>query len=228
MGMLSEADVDGQMLLLIEGCGVNGKSGDDQEGQQHAGEARRNARATVAESEQAGELPPGAAGEREPVDLACAAIAGEHDRFHPGESAEAFRAVVATITAEPVPSKRGVRIRDGANDIVDAAASCGELRGDPVAPRAITRPDAAAQREGTPIGKPNGFALVAEGRHAEHGSEALFRKDAGLIGHVAEEHRLMCDGGAILRPVQAGATRERVFYLSAGTDSRILSQRAEV
>jgi hypothetical protein len=38
----------------------------------------------------------------------------------------------------------------------------------------------------------------------------------------------MRDGGAIRRPVQGGSPRERVFDLSAGTGSSILSKRAEV
>ena len=162
------------------------KNDAEEERQECTAEARRNAPAPVAQSEQAGKLTSGAAAVWEPVDLPRAAIAGKHDGFHPRESAETFGAVIAAVAAEAIAAKSGVRICNGADDVIDGAASRGELGGDAARTRAIVRPDAAAEGEGTRIGKRNGFELIAEGRHAERGPEGFFGKDAGLVGNVGE------------------------------------------
>ena len=134
----------------------------------------------------AGKLTCGAATVRKPVDFSRAAIAGKHDSFHARKSAETFGAAIAAVPAEAIAAKSGVRVCNGANDVIDGAASRGELGGDATRTCTIVRPDTAAKGKGARIGKRNGVKLIAEARHAERGPEGFFGQDAGLVGNVAE------------------------------------------
>ena len=145
------------------------------------------------ESDQAGELTPGAAIEWEPVDLASVAIVDEHDRSRARERAQAFGAVITAISAKTISAKCRMRICDGTDDVIDAAASSRELGGDATGTRLIMGPDAAAEREGARVSKGNRFGLVSKRSDADRGAEGLFVEDAGVGGNVSEERRFMRD-----------------------------------
>ena len=182
----------------------------------------------MSKSDQAGKLLPGAAIEREPIDFASAAIAGDHDGLHARESAQTFGAMIAAIAAQTISAKCSMRICNVTDDVIDAAASGRELGGDATGTRSIVSPDAAAEREGACVSKCNGFGLVSERSHTEYGAEGFFGKDPGLGGNISEERRLIRGRGTISRPVQRGSAGECVFNLGTNIRLRVLSQREEV
>src|ERR1700749_4950355 len=98
-----------------------------------------------------------------------------------------------------------MRICNATDDVIDAAASSGELGGDATGARLIVGPDAAAKREGARVSKCNCLVLVSERSHTERGAEGLFGEYAGLGGNVSEERGPRRDHGTILRPVKRGS-----------------------
>src|ERR1700760_3202804 len=222
-------DVNGEMRLRF-GLRSEGKRkySTNQEKKEQTAEASQETRRSVSKSDQAGKSVPGAAIEREPIDFASAAIAGDHDRLHTRERAQTFGAMIPAVAAQTISTKCSMRICDITDDVIDAAASGRELGSDATGTRLIVSPDTAAERKGALVSKCNGFGLVSESSHTEHGAEGFFGKDAGFRGNVGEERRIVRGRGTILRQVQRGSARECVFDLGMDIRSRVLSQREEV